>query len=156
MISNALFPIFAPLKITRHAGKFTPTANVLVAINNVMIPRLNAFSMISRSSLMIPEWWYKIPNGINIEEIKEHLLKVKDVKDVHHIHVWSIDGRNNYATMHVVASTENIKCLKCEIKSELREHGIAHTTIEFEKEDEKCGETECHVEHESHAHHHHH
>lgn len=98
----------------------------------------------------------KIPEGIEIEEIKEHLSEIENVKDVHHIHVWSMDGVNNYATMHVVTDAENTKCLKCAIKEELKEHGIAHTTIEFEKEDEKCDETECHVEHEGHSHHHHH
>ncbi|MBE5812677.1 MAG: cation transporter [Clostridiales bacterium] len=98
----------------------------------------------------------KIPEGIDLDEIKEHLSEIENVCNVHHIHVWSMDGVNNYATMHVVTDAENIKCLKCAIKEELREHGISHTTIEFEKEDEKCGETECHVEHDGHSHHHHH
>jgi cobalt-zinc-cadmium efflux system protein len=98
----------------------------------------------------------KIPEGIDIEKIKEHLLEIENVKDIHHIHIWSIDGSNNYATMHIVTDVDDTKCLKCEIKSELKEHGIVHVTIEFEKEDEKCDETECHVEHEGHAHHHHH
>ena len=98
----------------------------------------------------------KIPDGLNIEEIKEHLCQMANVQDVHHIHVWSIDGVNNYATMHIVTDVENTKCLKCEIKSELMEHGIAHVTIEFEMEDEKCDETECYVEIEEHSHHHHH
>lgn len=98
----------------------------------------------------------KIPEGIDVEEIKKHLVEIEGIQDIHHIHVWSMDGVNNYATMHVVTTTENTKCLKCEIKSELREHGIFHATIELEKDDEECDETECHVEHESHSHHHHH
>ena len=34
--------------------------------------------------------------NVDIEEVKEHLLDIKGVKNVHHIHIWSIDGYNNY------------------------------------------------------------
>ena len=37
----------------------------------------------------------KIPNGISTEEIKEHILEIDGVIDVHHIPIWSIDGHCN-------------------------------------------------------------
>ena len=100
----------------------------------------------------------KTPNGIEIEELKEHLQKIEDVKDVHHIHVWSIDGFNNFATMHIVTDLKDTKHLKHEIKEELKEHGISHTTIEFEEIGFVCTEIECTIEephHNGHHHHHH-
>ena len=48
----------------------------------------------------------KTPEDIDIDELKEHLLKIKGVDDIHHIHVWSIDGYNNYATMHIVSKAK--------------------------------------------------
>ncbi len=100
----------------------------------------------------------KIPNGISTDEIKHHLLHIDGVKDVHHIHIWSIDGHSNYATMHIVTN-ENTKDIKHKIKEELEEHGIVHSTLEFENETENCCDKECKVEHRhsrSHHHHHHH
>ena len=97
----------------------------------------------------------KTPNNIDIEEIKEHLLEIKGVIDVHHIHIRSIDGFNNYATMHIVVDGD-YKQIKDKIKEELEEHGIAHTTIEFEGKDEKCKSEKCEVKKSSHSHHHHH
>ena len=97
----------------------------------------------------------KTPNNIDIEEIKEHLLEIKGVIDVHHIHIRSIDGFNNYATMHIVVDCD-YKQIKDKIKEELEEHGIAHTTIEFEGKDEKCKSEKCEVKKSSHSHHHHH
>lgn len=100
----------------------------------------------------------KTPDNISIEEIKEHIRKIKGVKDVHHIHIWSIDGYNNYATMHVVSDGKNKK-IKEEIKKELKEHGINHVTIEIESINEICSEENCEIdtEHiEIHHHHHHH
>ena len=101
----------------------------------------------------------KIPNGIEIEELKEHLQKIENVKDVHHIHIWSMNGYNNYATLHVVTDLKDTKHLRTEIKEELKEHGINHTTIEFEEFGYKCNEIECIIEsptHNEHHHHHHH
>lgn len=102
----------------------------------------------------------KIPNGIEIDEIKQHLLEIENVKDVHHVHVWSMDGFNNYATMHVVTDLKDTNELKHKIKEELKGHGISHTTIEIEEQGHECHEQECTVnephEHGHHHHHHHH
>ena len=96
----------------------------------------------------------KTPNDIEISELKEHLLKIKDVDDIHHIHVWSIDGYTNYATMHIVTKSKNIAKIKEEIREELEEHNIHHAVLETEAE--ICNDKECHVEIKTHHHHHHH
>lgn len=100
----------------------------------------------------------KTPNGIDVKKIKEHIMDIDGIVDVHHIHIWSIDGQNNYATMHIVTEFEPAK-IKHKIRDELMEHGIAHTTLELETPDEHCEAKHCHIEHHSHSghgHHHHH
>ncbi len=101
----------------------------------------------------------KTPKGIDIAEIKKHLLEIDGVTDVHHIHIRSIDGYRNYATMHIVARNFNADIKKA-VKEELNEHGIVHSTLEFENEGEDCGSLCCAVsandERHSHHHHHHH
>ena len=96
----------------------------------------------------------KTPSDIDIDELKEHLLKIKDVEDIHHIHIWSIDGFNNYATMHIVTKSNDIKFVKKEIREELAEHNICHAILETE--DEVCDDVECNVEFHNEPHHHHH
>ena len=96
----------------------------------------------------------KTPDNIDIKELKSHLLKIKDVDDIHHIHIWSIDGYNNYATMHIVTKSKDIKNLKKEIREELNEHNICHSILETEEE--ACDDKECNVEFSEHSHHHHH
>ncbi len=100
----------------------------------------------------------KTPEGIDIEEIKEHLSEIDGVLDVHHIHIRSMDGQNNYATMHVVTNQDPHE-IKDKVRAELREHGIVHATLELESEGEHCHERHCHVEFAAscgHHHHHHH
>lgn len=86
----------------------------------------------------------KIPNNISVDEIKDHILKIEGIIDVHHIHIWSIDGSSNYATMHVVAKKNSVS-IKNKIREELMEHGISHVTIELEKETESCESKSCSV-----------
>ena len=96
----------------------------------------------------------KTPKEIDIDELKKHLLKIKDVEDIHHIHVWSIDGYNNYATMHIVSKAKDISKVKKEIREELVEHNICHSILETEEE--ACSEKECNVKAHLELHHHHH
>lgn len=97
----------------------------------------------------------KTPDNVNIEEIKEHLLEIDGVKDVHHIHLWSIDGESTYITMHIVGEGDFAK-IKAEVKEELNEHGISHSTLEMETVEESCCDKECKIKEHHHEHHHHH
>ncbi len=97
----------------------------------------------------------KTPHGIEIAELCEHIREIEGVLDVHHVHVWSMDGQSNYATMHIVASGDTHE-IKERVREELSEHGVRHVTLELEAEGEHCHEEHCHVEHKASAGHHHH
>ena len=99
----------------------------------------------------------KTPHGIEVAGIREHILAIDGVLDVHHIHIWSMDGHHHYATMHVVTNGDS-PAMKEAIREELAEHGIGHATLELEGEEEPCHEECCRVIFAPHAgyHHHHH
>lgn len=126
-----------------------PILSILVAVF-ILINALENFKSIINLFLE------KIPSGISVSDLKEHLLKIKNVCDVHHIHIWSMDGYNNYATMHVVIDSDDKK-IKEKIREELNEHGIYHVTIELETKDEICKDLNCKID-DTHVnkHHHHH
>ena len=97
----------------------------------------------------------KAPENVDIGEIKEHISEIEGVLNVHHIHIWSMDGHNNFATMHIITNADHHK-VKDAVREELKEHGIGHATLELEAEGEHCHNEHCHIETESHGHHHHH
>lgn len=100
----------------------------------------------------------KTPKGVHIDELSTHLCAIDGVLGVHHIHIWSFDGQNACATMHVVARGDPCE-VKARVREELREHGILHATLELENEGEECHEDACHMASmpsEGHHHHHHH
>lgn len=99
----------------------------------------------------------KIPKDVHIDEIKQHLTGIDGVLDAHHIHIWSMDGSQTYATMHIVTNGDPLTVKKA-VKEELHEHGIVHATLELENENEHCEETHCHTHTacgHHHGHHHH-
>lgn len=99
----------------------------------------------------------KKPDQIDVKLLRKQLEKIPDVVDVHHVHIWSMDGNQNYITMHLKSSTQNYEKLKKSVKHILEENHIQHSTIEIETPDEHCDQLNCHVEIEdSHLHHHRH
>ena len=98
----------------------------------------------------------RTPRNINVDEIRTHLLRIDGIANVHHIHVRSIDGQHHYATMHIVFNG-NAQAIKAQVREELSEHGIVHTTLELEEEGEACCAKECRLDfHPNSSHHHHH
>ena len=113
---------------------------------------INAIKTLSEALNLFLE---KTPADIDIDEIKNHISHIEGVEDVHHIHVWSLDGSKNYATMHIVTNSEHQEIKKL-VREELKEHGICHATLELESNNEYCPQQKSHVEHTAPSHHHHH
>ncbi|MGI6316826.1 MAG: cation diffusion facilitator family transporter [Christensenellales bacterium] len=94
----------------------------------------------------------KIPNGISVEEIRERVSEIEGVVNVHHIHIWSMDGQSNYATMHIVTD-EDVQIIKEHVREKLKENGIGHVTLELESKTEKCHEEHCRADKNGGLHH---
>ena len=84
------------------------------------------------------------PKDINIDDMKAKILENKHIIDVHHIHIRSIDGYNNFATLQKKKKKYDEKT-KNEIKTKLKEFNINHSTIELELENEICNDESCNI-----------
>lgn len=87
----------------------------------------------------------KKPSEINSEVLKKGILEIEKIKNIHHIHIWSLDGINNYITLHILVdeniSNKEIEEIKKQIKTKLKTYDISHSTIEFETK--KCANVSC-------------
>lgn len=84
----------------------------------------------------------KTPKGISVTELKTELEELDGVLGVHHIHIRSIDGNALYATMHIVVQGDGGK-VKQRVRHFLKHRGIAHATLETEKQSDNCNERVC-------------
>ena len=84
-----------------------------------------------------------VPENVDIEKIIKELEEIDSVKDVHHVHVWSLDENNINFEAHVkiddmlLSKTNKINS---DIEHILEHFGINHVTIQFECE---CCNGEC-------------
>ncbi|MGC4036419.1 MAG: cation diffusion facilitator family transporter [Chitinophagaceae bacterium] len=88
-----------------------------------------------------------VPKEIDIEEVKKEALKIKGIKEVHHVHVWAMSTTENAMTGHFMlennVSMEDEKNIKHELRHAMEHLHISHLTIETERENIDCGEKDC-------------
>lgn len=75
-------------------------------------------------------------------DIRQQLENLAFVAQLHHLHLWSLDGEQHVLTVHLVltqhSDSQQMQQYKLHIKQLLQPFGLAHTTVEFEAPDEGC------------------
>ena len=76
------------------------------------------------------------PEGIPVERIIAEVEAVADVKDMHHVHIWTTDGTEIFLEAHITvaeAARNQTDRLLSDLSEHIREHfNIAHVTLQFE------------------------
>ena len=127
---------------------------IIDPIMSILVALFILYNALKNLKSVLDLFLEKTPKGIDIDELKKHLLSIEGVDDIHHIHIWSIDGYKTLATMHIVTKVDNVSDIKKKIREELSEHNICHAILETE--DELCDDIECNMELHTEHHHHHH
>ena len=82
------------------------------------------------------------PDHMPEDKVKTILQEVPGVKEVHDLHVWTLDGEKNIASAHLIVaddtSREEVIRVKHDAVDRLKEAGIDHLTVEIEYETEGC------------------
>ena len=87
-----------------------------------------------------------VPKEMDLEKIKQELMKAKGVVDVHHIHVWALSTTENALTAHLVIDQNSVSTfdsIKHDLRHRLEHLSISHSTFEPEFSDEKCLHVDC-------------
>lgn len=91
-----------------------------------------------------------VPDTIRIPEIEAEIKKMEKVEDIHHTHIWSLDGEHHVLTTHIVlcldSKKEDIRSIKDRIREMTDKYELAHTTIEFEYLEDDCSMSSNHKE----------
>ena len=75
-----------------------------------------------------------VPKNINLSEVREDLLEIEGVVDVHDLHIWAISTTQTALTCHLVVPSETGDTFIEKVRSRLHaDFGIDHTTIQIEK-----------------------
>ena len=112
---------------------------ILSALVSLIILR-SAWSLTFESAHILLEG---APHNVDLDKVTHDLEHVEGVVDIHHAHLWSLDGRRSMMTMHArIREDAAGPAVVARIKARLHDtHGIDHATIEIESED--CADAEC-------------
>lgn len=78
-----------------------------------------------------------VPEEIDIENLRNDLLSLKDVESIHQLKVWAITSKNIHLTVHLFAPSADRNALYKEALEMLtHEHGITEMTLQIE--DDEC------------------
>lgn len=75
-----------------------------------------------------------VPTNIDVASVRDYLLSLPDVKEIHDLHIWAMSTTQVALTAHLLRSSTNIDDqLLHEAAAQLREKfGIHHSTIQVE------------------------
>lgn len=86
-----------------------------------------------------------VPDAKMLADIRNQLRDLAPVDDVHHLHLWSLDGEHHVLTAHLSLHQDldapRLRELKCDVEAQLAHYNLAHTTIAVEFPNENCRDT---------------
>ena len=91
-------------------------------------------------SKAIPRFWSAlkifldaVPEGLNSEKLEQDLLSLENVKSINQLSIWSMDGLENNAIVHLcLEDWARMEECKEAIRSQLRQSGVHNITIEVD------------------------
>lgn len=105
-----------------------------------IVALLIAFYMIFQSVVSFPQivniLMNAAPDNVDIEQVKNALLSIKNIKNVHHLHLWCISEHNIAIECHIESDDNNIILEATQLLKD--KFGITHCN--FQVENKSCGE----------------
>lgn len=88
-----------------------------------------------------------IPADTSMNDISANLNELEGVREVHDMHIWSLDGQYHVLTAHLVVeetlSISDRVQLKERARILVKEAGVDHSTLELENPGEDCHLQDC-------------
>jgi len=120
---------------------------ILDALLSLLFSMFIIYHVIRNLKGILEVFLEKVPKGFSVEKIRKELSSEEHVRNIHHIHLWSIEGNIPIATMHArlshKVSVEEAANITNNLRERLKNMGILHSTIQIEFFDNQCDDLEC-------------
>lgn len=102
---------------------------------------VSTWSLLSESLRMSTD---AVPEGFDVDDVKQKIESQEGVLNVHHLHIWPISTTETALTCHVVIpSSDRLEEVTDRVKHLLDEMGIHHSTLELETSSSHCHDHDC-------------
>ena len=102
---------------------------------------VSTWSLLSESLRMSTD---AVPEGFDVEEIKQKIENQEGVLNVHHLHIWAISTTETALTCHIVIpEAAMLEDVTDRVKALLDGMNIHHSTLELETKSSHCKDHDC-------------
>jgi cobalt-zinc-cadmium efflux system protein len=116
--------------------------HILDPLLSILITLYVLYNVIKNLSKTLLLFLQGVPENISIAALEATFSEVHGVINVHHTHVWSLDGERNVLTTHIVVdqnvSQESAQLIKQSIIKKIKPLNLEHSTIEIEYKADDC------------------
>lgn len=140
MLADALGSVGAVVTaVLLSRGIYAADAVVSLLIGALVLT--SSWSLLRDSTRILLQF---APRGLRVEEVRQALLEVEGVLDVHDLHIWTLDGQNAILSTHLVGEDTQVpEPLRGRAESMLAQRfHIDHSTIQSETV-EQCTHPGC-------------
>lgn len=83
------------------------------------------------------------PASVDVATLRSDLASLETVTDVHDVHVWTLTSGMDVASVHLVSAGGHHPDVMRAAQTLLRDHGLAHATVQVEDGPERACEARC-------------
>ncbi len=84
----------------------------------------------------------KTPDNVDVASFRTEVEKIEGVEDMHHLHIWSLDGEKTMATVHIKlckdSNLDELERVKAQVEALAKEFLIEHITIQIDTNSKQC------------------
>jgi cobalt-zinc-cadmium efflux system protein len=139
LLGSAAVLVAAVVILTTGFTQADPIASVVIGL--LIIPR--TWRLLRDAVDVLLE---ATPKGVDMEEVRRHIVETPGVADVHDLHAWSITSGMNVVSAHVVldgsAQEPSVLDRLCDCLS--GDFDIEHSTFQLEQQDRRRTEEAAH------------
>lgn len=107
--------------------------DTLLSLGIAVYIGFNSIRQLRKSSRVFLQ---SVPADIDLSKVESTVLENENVKSVHNVRVWSLDGEEHIVSIHVVLKKDlrisEIEPIRADLKKALKESGLNEVTLQFE------------------------
>lgn len=88
-----------------------------------------------------------VPESVNVEKLSNELNSIAGVRNIHDLHIWSLDGSYHVGSLHAVVVDDVSKDWENDIYTAIHqlmeEYNIQHPTVQIESTNRNCSLQTC-------------
>ncbi len=117
---------------------------ILDPILSILITLIVLFNVLRNFKKSFFVFFQSVPDEVSIRDLEQKIRHIEGVNDIHHTHVWSLDGEHHVLSIHLVVKEDIERRLLSRIKQSVnqigRDIGVDHLTVEIEFGGNDCSQ----------------